>query len=157
MQSNLLAEIFLNIDEYFHKLINIELLTLKIVSACECSSSGSTSTSCTSNGICSCKSNFSGTKCSTCDSTYYGYPNCYSKLYNNSYKSKYIDYCLLNPFLACNCDIFGSSSTSCSSSGECNCKTGYTGQKCSSCLLGYYKSGSNCYCKIFFVWFLVEI
>ena len=51
-------------------------------------------------------------------------------------------------FLDCNCDENGASSTLCSSSGQCTCKTGYTGQTCSSCSSGYYKSGSYCYGEI---------
>ena len=53
--------------------------------------------------------------------------------------------------LACECDPHGSSSTSCSSSGECTCNPGYTGDKCdnSNCTLGYYSSGSQCFGKSF--------
>ena len=124
-------------------------LSLQNFSACDCSSSGASSTSCTSSGVCTCKSNFSGTKCTSCNSSYYGYPNCNCKslIY-------YWNVFLINEIfnidkisLACNCDVSGSSSTSCSSSGVCSCKTGYTGEKCSSCLPGYHKAGSECYCK----------
>ena len=52
-------------------------------------------------------------------------------------------------FLACNCVTSGSASTSCSSSGQCSCKAGYTGKTCSSCTTAYYKSGSNCYGEIY--------
>ena len=52
------------------------------------------------------------------------------------------------PLWDCNCDENGASSTLCSSSGQCTCKTGYTGQTCSSCSSGYYKSGSYCYGEI---------
>ena len=44
--------------------------------ACDCNISGSISTSCNSSGECTCKSNVSGTKCATCMSGYYGFPNC---------------------------------------------------------------------------------
>ena len=54
----------------------------------------------------------------------------------------------LTIFSACDCNEAGSSSTSCSSSGDCSCKTGYLGQKCSDCLPGYHKSGTDCLGKI---------
>ena len=49
---------------------------IKKISACGCSSSGSSSTTCSSSGICSCKSNVVGTKCTACESGYSGFPNC---------------------------------------------------------------------------------
>ena len=55
--------------------------------------------------------------------------------------------CAIN-FSACNCYSTGSSSSLCSSSAQCSCKTGYTGKTCSSCSSGYYKSGSYCYGEI---------
>ena len=51
--------------------------------------------------------------------------------------------------LACGCYSNGSSSIDCSSSGECACNPGYTGDKCDSCDEGYYKSGSDCIGNIF--------
>ena len=48
----------------------------KTFSECGCSSSGSNSTSCSSSGDCSCKLNVVGTKCTTCESGYYDFPNC---------------------------------------------------------------------------------
>ena len=53
--------------------------------ACGCSSSGASSTSCNSSGVCSCKSNFEGSKCTSCKAGFYDYPNCYSKNLNNFY------------------------------------------------------------------------
>ena len=50
-----------------------------MVTACGCSSYGSTNTSCSSNGICSCKSNFDGNQCNICNLGFYDYPNCYCK------------------------------------------------------------------------------
>ena len=45
--------------------------------ACECSSSGASSSACTSSGVCTCKSNFEGSKCTSCKAGFYDYPNCY--------------------------------------------------------------------------------
>ena len=55
--------------------------------------------------------------------------------------------------LECGCDSDGSSSSSCIS-GNCTCKTGYTGDKCDSCESDYYKSGSNCTGKTFVSWYI---
>ena len=51
--------------------------------ACGCSSSGASSTSCTSSGVCTCKSNFVGDKCTSCNAGFYDYPNCYCKVQDN--------------------------------------------------------------------------
>ena len=50
---------------------------------CGCSSYGSNSTTCTSSGVCTCKSNFVGDKCTSCNAGFYDYPNCYSKVQDN--------------------------------------------------------------------------
>ena len=52
--------------------------------ACECNSSGSTSSNCDANGICDCKADVIGDKCTTCKPGYSEFPSC-SKPY---YKSK---------------------------------------------------------------------
>ena len=49
--------------------------------ACGCSSFGASSTSCTSSGVCSCKSNFVGDKCTSCKDGFYDYPNCNGKIH----------------------------------------------------------------------------
>ena len=117
-------------------------------SACNCYSIGSSSVSCSSNAQCPCKTGYTGKTCSSCSSGYYKSGSyCYGEiclfiiiqLQNNRNKMFVIQ------FLACNCVASGSSSTSCSSSGQCSCKAGYTGKTCSSCSSGYYRSGSNCY------------
>ena len=107
-------------------------MILKSFSACECSSSGSTSTSCTSSGVCSCKSNVVGTKCSACNSGYYGFPNCQGRNLN-TLKIKFLR--IIKTFSACSSGC--SSSTSCSSSGECSCKSNVVGTKCTACESGY--------------------
>ena len=47
--------------------------------------------------------------------------------------------------LDCGCNIAGIKS--CSGLGSCTCKAEYSGRTCSSCALGYYKSGGTCYSK----------
>ena len=54
----------------------------QLFTACECSSFGSSSTSCTSSGVCTCKSNIIGNKCTNCTSGYYGFPNCQGMILN---------------------------------------------------------------------------
>ena len=51
--------------------------------ACGCSGFGASSASCTSSGVCSCKSNFVGDKCTSCKAGFYDYPNCYCKIQDN--------------------------------------------------------------------------
>ena len=51
--------------------------------ACGCSSSGASLASCNSSGVCTCKSNFVGDKCTSCKAGFYDYPNCYCKIQDN--------------------------------------------------------------------------
>ena len=46
-----------------------------------CSSGCSSSTSCSSNGECTCKTNVVGIKCTVCESGYFGFPNCQGKTF----------------------------------------------------------------------------
>lgn len=39
----------------------------------------------------------------------------------------------------CNCDPTGSTSTSCSADGKCNCLSNFGGKQCDQCSPGYYK------------------
>ena len=50
---------------------------------CGCSSFGASSTSCNSNGVCTCKTNFEGDKCTSCKAGFYEYPYCYGKIQDN--------------------------------------------------------------------------
>ena len=45
-------------------------------------------------------------------------------------------------FSECFCSLKGSENSNCSSSGQCNCKIGFTGTHCNGCATGY--TGSNC-------------
>ena len=58
--------------------------------------------------------------------------------------------------LACGCYTEGSSNSSCNSTGQCTCETGYTGDKCDSCESEYYKSGSNCTGKNFVMIHIIQ-
>ncbi len=44
--------------------------------ACECDYAGSQGVTCNDNGVCTCHSNFVGTKCDECDEDRYNYPRC---------------------------------------------------------------------------------
>ena len=65
-------------DDKFY-IIQKELRHAVVFLACGCSTSGSSTTSCSSSGTCTCKSNFSGSKCTSCKAGFYDYPNCYCK------------------------------------------------------------------------------
>ena len=43
---------------------------------CECNQDGSSSTSCTNEGICSCNAGVEGDRCSRCIPNYFGFPTC---------------------------------------------------------------------------------
>ena len=50
-----------------------------------------------------------------------------------------------NIITACDCNPDGGTSLACDSAGRCiPCKSGYTGEKCQDCQIGYYKSGNQC-------------
>ena len=66
---------------YILFLYKIKVYKIMIFLACECSSYGSSSIACGSSGECTCNSNFTGTKCASCNTGYYNYPNCYCKIY----------------------------------------------------------------------------
>ena len=51
-------------------------------------------------------------------------------------------------FLECSCDMTGSKGVSCSGYGDCVCKVGYSGQKCSGCTSGYFSSNGLCSGKV---------
>ena len=51
-------------------------------------------------------------------------------------------------YLECNCDPNGSRGLNCDRSGNCTCKRGYAGQKCSRCVDGYFQSSGLCNGKI---------
>ena len=54
-------------------------------------------------------------------------------------------------FLACGCNLDGAYTYSCDTTGKCDCKPGYTGDKCSGeCEDEYYASGSHCWGKFYF-------
>ena len=62
---------------------DIQLMCVIQDTACGCSTYGSSSSSCTSSGICTCKPNVIGAKCTACMSGFYGFPNCQGNKINN--------------------------------------------------------------------------
>ena len=57
----------------------MDFRTFKSISACGCSSIGSNSTTCSSGGVCSCKTKYGGMKCTDCKAGYFGFPTCQGK------------------------------------------------------------------------------
>jgi len=43
----------------------------------------------------------------------------------------------------CNCDAIGSKYSFCSQSGQCECKKGYSGEKCDKCAKRFYRPGNK--------------
>ena len=85
--------------------------------ACNCTK-GSSSIACDSKFQCSCKTNFKGLSCSSCNDNFYNYPTCQS----------------------CQCSPHGSVSLNCNSAGKCGCNIGYSGVKCNDCADGFNKT-----------------
>ena len=58
-------------------IIQFKFADLILFSDCNCNAVGSNlNGACDENGVCSCKENFFGNKCSLCAPGYYGLPNC---------------------------------------------------------------------------------
>ena len=73
----------IDVDEWVDGGSNIQLKCVIQDTACGCSTYGSSSSSCTSSGICTCKPNVIGAKCTACMSGFYGFPNCQGNKINN--------------------------------------------------------------------------
>ncbi|XP_045509429.1 laminin subunit alpha [Colias croceus] len=83
---------------------------------CNCSPTGSSSTSCSADGKCNCLANFGGKQCDQCSPGYYKYPDC----------------------LACSCDESGTIGSTCDDAGQCHCKPNFDGVKCDKCKEQFY-------------------
>ncbi|XP_026331928.1 laminin subunit alpha isoform X2 [Hyposmocoma kahamanoa] len=83
---------------------------------CNCSSTGSPSTSCSADGKCNCLVNFGGKQCDQCSPGYYEFPDC----------------------LPCNCDTSGSVGYTCDDNGRCHCRPNFDGDKCDRCKEQFY-------------------
>ena len=82
-----------------------------------------------------------GEKCSTCKSTYFGFPSCQGLFKSNLLGRSFLKVILFSecnwlvfnqsfPFLECQCNRDGSTTMECDTNGDCSCKDGYIGQKC---------------------------
>ena len=58
-----------------------EKVISNLILECKCDIKGSNSTSCDSNGMCTCKPNFTGSKCTECVTGFFGFPECKGKIY----------------------------------------------------------------------------
>ena len=117
-----------------------------MVTECGCSTNGSANSSCSSNGICSCKANFDGKQCNSCKDGFYDYPNCYSK-FISFYVVTVMWHIFICFFSDCNCDSIGSLYYPfCNAIGNCICKANVNGTNCDVCNDGYYnlQSGDGC-------------
>lgn len=83
---------------------------------CNCSLTGSPSSSCDASGKCHCTANFAGRQCNLCSAGYYQYPEC----------------------LPCNCDLHGAEGVSCNADGQCFCNSNFDGKNCDKCKEGFY-------------------
>ena len=69
--------IMVNAKVYIHTIgIILYIQNLKHILACDCDSQGSTGTSCEIGGVCDCKANIMGNKCTNCKPGHYGFPEC---------------------------------------------------------------------------------
>ena len=106
------------------------------LSECKCNYGGTNGdASCDETGLCNCKPNVVGQKCTQCKSGYYRFPECTCNLFSLEHMlpSK------LTFFFALACGCHTDGYTGCDSkSGTCYCKAGYTGPKCEKCSVGYF-------------------
>ncbi|UYV65133.1 epi-1 [Cordylochernes scorpioides] len=105
-------------------------------SACGCGHVGSEGRSCNDDGICRCKPNFDGDKCTMCKENFYNYPRC----------EVYVPECNCNP--AGVLPTFGGCGSL--TSGElCECKERVIGRICDQCIPLYWnlRSGNMLGCE----------
>merc|ERR1712141_124695 len=90
----------------------------------KCEETGKSADTCNKEtGQCSCKCNVEGTKCDKCKPSFYGFP-----------KTEGMD----TNCLACFCNHHGSKNDKCDqTTGQCECKNGYTSKTCDECDKGY--------------------
>ena len=114
---------------------------------CNCNVAGSTDTNCDLNGVCNCKINVDGDKCSECK---HGYFNLQQRnnlgceglsLYSLTYCALSIYCCICS--LDCMCDFNGSLSQQCNDTGYCECRVTVQGQKCDRCPSGFIFNSSS--------------
>uniref|UniRef100_A0A8C1MCI5 Laminin, alpha 5 n=1 Tax=Cyprinus carpio TaxID=7962 RepID=A0A8C1MCI5_CYPCA len=101
---------------------------------CQCESEFTDGTCEDLTGRCYCKPNYTGENCDTCAEGYEAFPECYRK-----------SLCVV-----CTCDPRTSLDSSCTLSGQCNCRPNYSGPKCEQCAPGYYSypSCTPCRCSV---------
>ena len=103
--------------------------TFYILPGCNCDSIGSTRMSCSDTGVCECKSNFVGDKCSQCAPERYNYPTC--------------EECNCNPDGVTE-NFFAKGGCESVAPGElCECKDAVTGRICDTCKPLYWNLRQN--------------
>eukprot|EP00117_Sycon_ciliatum_P003942 scpid10984/ scgid4915/ Laminin subunit beta-3; Epiligrin subunit bata; Kalinin B1 chain; Kalinin subunit beta; Laminin B1k chain; Laminin-5 subunit beta; Nicein subunit beta len=108
---------------------------------CECSSKGANDNHCNvATGQCKCKPGYGGRQCSVCANGHF-LPD------TTLAKSPCVAFDSNLECQACYCSLKGSTSSSCTDGrGICQCKPGYTGEKCDSCTSAnqYHSTTDGC-------------
>eukprot|EP00117_Sycon_ciliatum_P003360 scpid11013/ scgid4957/ Laminin subunit beta-3; Epiligrin subunit bata; Kalinin B1 chain; Kalinin subunit beta; Laminin B1k chain; Laminin-5 subunit beta; Nicein subunit beta len=108
---------------------------------CECSSKGANDNHCNvATGQCKCKPGYGGRQCSVCANGHF-LPD------TTLAKSPCVAFDSNLECQACYCSLKGSTSSSCTDGrGICQCKPGYTGEKCDSCISAsqYHSTVGGC-------------
>ncbi|XP_030623498.1 laminin subunit alpha-1 [Chanos chanos] len=132
--------------------------------ACNCSQSGSVSTSCEEDGQCQCITGVTGDKCDRCTRGYYNFTENGCKPCDCAHTHDHCDAatgeCICPPHTtglkceqceedhwghdsvtgckACNCSVSGSDSSQCDLvTGQCQCRPQFSGQNCDRCTMGF--------------------
>ena len=64
---------------------SIPIYFLHQFSACNCNAQGSSGSTCSDSGVCTCNANICGDKCDSCCTGHFGFPTCAGKYYLHNY------------------------------------------------------------------------
>lgn len=113
---------------------------------CDCNAGGTQGNACRKDprlGRCVCKPNFRGAHCELCAPGFYG-PSCHCECDPSSTREVPLhqvssDRSVVFLFAACQCSSPGVANGLCDpESGQCTCRTGFEGDRCDHCALGYF-------------------
>lgn len=137
----------------------VVLYFIQLYRPCECHSEGSADIGCNDDGQCQCRSGtVGGDKCDKCLSGFYSISKgCLGIhiIYCAHYVVMIMILCIIIIIIDCGCSLHGSFSGSvCNdTTGQCDCRPGYSGRDCSICPEGFHNIDNgvgNCTSKHYY-------